>query len=338
MDGLSLYPARADSADMARSFCIPALLLAAATASCGPVPQPAIRSASAATSYVRVEVLDHGRLALRELQLEDYVETVVLSEIAPPVADPVAAARMFEVQAVISRTYALANLQRHGHAGFDLCSTSHCQVYDPARAASSRWADAGRDAVRRTTGVVLSYNGAPAEAVFHADCGGHTSAAAAVWGRAGRPYLLASPDDGPAQLAHAAWRSEVASEALVRAFNSDVRTRIGSRLDSIEVLDRDGAGRAERVALHGEREAIVRGEDLREAVNRLLGPRSVRSTWLDVQRDGMTFVFTGRGFGHGVGLCQAGALARIRAGATVTAVLQRYYPGTTLVLTRPPRG
>jgi stage II sporulation protein D len=53
-----------------------------------------------------------------------------------------------------------------------------------------------------------------------------------------------------------------------------------------------------------------------------------------VRRSGATFIFEGRGFGHGVGLCQAGALARIRAGDRLTTVLQRYYPGTKLITAR----
>ena len=57
----------------------------------------------------------------------------------------------------------------------------------------------------------------------------------------------------------------------------------------------------------------------------------MRSTWFDVERRGQTFVFEGRGFGHGVGLCQAGALARIRAGRKLPAILQTYFPGTKIV-------
>jgi stage II sporulation protein D len=74
----------------------------------------------------------------------------------------------------------------------------------------------------------------------------------------------------------------------------------------------------------------MRGEDLRAALTRAFGARSIRSTLFTVRREGDDLVFTGRGFGHGVGLCQAGALARVRAGATPGAVLRYYYPGTAL--------
>jgi stage II sporulation protein D len=187
------------------------------------------------------------------------------------------------------------------------------------------------DAARATAGEVLWYDGAAADAVFHADCGGHTSAAADVWGGVAPPYLVGTADDGPAEAAHGAWRYDAPRGALQRALNADARTRVGPRLDGIQVLDRDPAGRAERVALHGSQERVVRGELLREVLTRALGARTIRSTWFDVHGDGEAIVFEGRGFGHGVGLCQAGALARIRAGARLPAVLQRYFPGTRLV-------
>jgi stage II sporulation protein D len=117
----------------------------------------------------------------------------------------------------------------------------------------------------------------------------------------------------------------------LRALNSDARTRVGAHLDGLQVLERDGAGRAERIALRGAAERVVRGEAVREVLSTAFGARSVRSTWFSVERRGQTFVFEGRGFGHGVGLCQAGALARIRAGQRIPSILQTYFPGTKIV-------
>ena len=170
--------------------------------------------------------------------------------------------------------------------------------------------------------------------MFHADCGGHTSAASSVWGGRERPYLAAVPDDGAAAAAHRTWRYEIPIEDLRRTLNNDPRTPVGDRLDNIVVLDRDAGGRAERLALHGTREAIVRGEELREVLARTFGPRSIRSTRFTIRRDGSVFTFEGQGFGHGVGLCQAGAFARLRAGDSPTGVLQRYFPGTGLTRLR----
>jgi stage II sporulation protein D len=120
----------------------------------------------------------------------------------------------------------------------------------------------------------------------------------------------------------------------VDVLNRDARTRVGAALAAISVMRRDAGGRAELVALQGTREPVVRGEELRTVMTRSFGPRSIRSTRFDVVRSGRTFVFTGQGFGHGVGLCQVGAVARLRAGARPEQVLARYYPGTTIVALR----
>jgi stage II sporulation protein D len=263
--------------------------------------------------------------------LEEYVQGAILSEFAPAAGDPGVVERMFEVQAVIGRTYALAHLGRHRADGFDVCATTHCQLFQPGRLRTSRWTGQTAEAVRQTTGAVLWFDGAAATALFHADCGGHTSSADDVWGGTAKPYLVSVADDGAARAAHATWRYEASRTAVLAALNSDPRTRAGARLDGLQVLERDEAGRAERIAIHGAEERTVRGETLREVLGEALGARTVRSTWFDVRRTGATFVFEGRGFGHGVGLCQAGALARVRAGDTLTAILQHYYPGTRLV-------
>ena len=311
-----------------------ALLVAiAASASCS---KPATRAglpsgAPLIPAAVRVGVIEGGALRIRTVPLERYVEATILSEFAPPEGDPATIERMLEVQSVIGRTYALAHLGRHAREGYDLCDRTHCQLFQPGRLTTSRWAAQAADAVRRTTSEVLWFDGAPALAVYHADCGGRTSAAADVWGGTVRPYLAGRPDDGPAEDAHGSWRYEATRAAVRGALNADARTRVGGRLDGIQVLDRDSAGRAEMIAIHGSGERIVRGEVFREVLGSAFGARSIRSTWFDVRGDGARFVFDGRGFGHGVGLCQAGALARIRAGAQIPAVLQRYFPGTKLV-------
>ena len=330
-----LYRCPVDTAVMKASLCA-VLVSAAAGAACyQPANRTVLPSAvPAAPRLIRVGIVDGGQTTIRRVPLEEYVEATVLSEFAPPGGDPGVVERMLEVQAVIGRTYAVAHIARHAHQGFDLCATTHCQLFQPSRLRNSRWAPQAAVAVRRTAGTILWYDGGPARALFHADCGGHTSSAVDVWGGTARPYLVARADDGPAGDVHAAWRFEASRSAVQRALNADPRTRIGARLDGIQVLDRDQAGRAERIALHGAQDRVVRGEPLREVLAQAFGGRAIKSTWFDVRPERTLFVFEGRGFGHGVGLCQAGALARIRAGAKPAAVLQRYYPGTKLVAIR----
>jgi stage II sporulation protein D len=114
------------------------------------------------------------------------------------------------------------------------------------------------------------------------------------------------------------------------ALNKDARTTVGQRLDSIQIETRDKSGRALTVRLRGTRDIQVSGEDLRRVLTQTFGERTIRSTLFEVRRTGDKLVFTGRGFGHGVGLCQAGALARLRKGESPEAVLQHYFPGVRL--------
>jgi stage II sporulation protein D len=289
-----------------------------------------VDSRGATPRQIRIRILDAGRAVVRSVPLEEYVRATILSEFAPPAGDGAVVGRMFEVQAVLSRTYALSHLGRHNRDGYDLCATTHCQLFEPSRLKTSRWAPAAGEAVRKTAGIVLWFDRETAAALFHADCGGHTSTPATVWGGTAHPYLRALTDDGPASRAHGTWRYEATRDAIRLALNADARTAIGARLERITVVERDDAGRAARIALHGQRAREVKGEVLRDALTRAFGVRTIKSTWFDVHDQRTSFLFEGRGFGHGVGLCQAGALARIEAGNSPSSVLQRYFPGTKL--------
>ena len=259
--------------------------------------------------------------------LEQYVRTVILSEFAPAGNDAAVVERMLELDAIVSRTYALT--PRHLADGYDMCSTTHCQLYDPVRVAKSRWIGAADEAVQRTAGMTVWFGDRPAEVVYHADCGGRTSAAEDVW--AGKPvsYLISVADDEVGSV-HTRWQFAREHGAIRAALNSDERTRVGAFLNRLDIVRRDGGGRAQLIALDGERSPVVRGEELRTVLTRAFGPRALRSTNFDVVRNDRGFEFTGRGFGHGVGLCQVGAHARIAAGASPAEVVAHYFPGTSI--------
>jgi stage II sporulation protein D len=311
----------------------PCVLAAAAVvviAGCSDIrPLPIKMPEASVPRYVRVKATPKGPVV--RVSLEDYVRAAILSEFAPPSGDPGDIERMLEVQAVIARTYATAHLGRHQREGYDLCSTTHCQLYQPSRLKTSSWAPLAEEAAAHTAGMVLWYGTGPASALFHADCGGHTSAAVDIWGGTARPYLKAAVDDGAAQAAHTTWRYEAQQAEIMAALNADARTRVGKELREIKIAHRDDGGRAVLITLKGTREVTVRGEDLRAVLTNAFGAKSIRSARFDVSKQGTRFVFTGKGYGHGVGLCQAGAYARLRAGALPEQVLARYYPGTRLI-------
>jgi stage II sporulation protein D len=279
---------------------------------------------------IHVRTAVEGQKQIVALPLEEYVLASVLSELAPSTGDAAALRRAFEVQAIVARTYAVANRGRHRAERFDLCDTTHCQLVDLERPRRSRWANLARAAIDATRGAVIYDGIRPATVLFHADCGGHRASATDVWGGAAGSYLRGGPDPLPDGSRHLTWHYAIEREKLRAALNSTERTSVGGRLDTIEVQSRDASGRARLLLLNGERAPLVRGEDFRGAMNAALGASAIRSARFDVRRDGNTFVFDGEGFGHGVGLCQRGALAHASAGSSVANIIEFYFPGTTV--------
>lgn len=260
------------------------------------------------------------------IDLESYVVDTILSEVSPLNESEAVVAGIFEVQAVVARTYAVARMGRHRSAGFDVCDSTHCQLYQPGRRSTSRFAQAALRAVQKTQGMVLAYESRPIEALFHADCGGTTAAADAVWGGMPVPYLQVSVDDMP-DPTHRPWTVTVKTAQLQKALNIDTRTSVGRRLDSIAIASRDASGRAAGLSVRGEKSFTVRGDVLRSVLNRTLGDRAIMSTLFTIQRQGADYTFSGTGFGHGVGLCQVGAAARARRGETTAQILAAYFTG-----------
>jgi len=265
------------------------------------------------------------------MPLDTYVRDVLVGELSVAAADGALAQPAYEVQAIVARSYVLAVRGRHKADGFDVCSTTHCQVYTRDGWRRSRWAAQIDAAVSRTRGQYLAIGGRPIEAVFHAHCGGHTSAAADVWRSGGAPYLRGVPDPYCLRERDAAWSSTLDLTLVQSALARSKRTDVGDRLDGVQVLRRDAGGRVVDVVLTGSRAPVVSGEDFRLALLAAAGPRSLPSARFDLRRDGTRVAITGVGSGHGVGLCQIGMIGRLRAGQSTVDILRTYYTGVEIV-------
>lgn len=294
-----------------------------------PVPADDIASAGIAGATVRVRLTDPNGTRIVTLPLEDYVLGCVRAEIMPGTLKDDSSLRFLQVQAIVSRSYALSNLGRHAKEGFDLCDGTHCQLYRAGKPGEHA-NDVASRAVTSTTGQVLTYGDRVVQALFHSECGGHTAAAEDVWGGSAVPYLRPVPDWFCSRIQAGQWSFEAGESDLRLALNSDPVTSIGDRLDRIDVTQRDPAGRAVLVTIAGTRTPMVRAEEFRSVMRRAFGPRSVKSTWFTVTRQGNRFVFSGAGYGHGVGLCQAGAAERAKAGQPAAEILAHYFPGTRI--------
>jgi SpoIID/LytB domain protein len=262
------------------------------------------------------------------LPLEDYVFGVVATE-GSVESEPEA----LKALAVVARTYALKNLRRHARDRFDLCDTTHCQRFTLVRDESARpdFYELARRAVRETTGEVLrDARGRTAEVYFSAACGGQTADVSKLWGERDAPAHLRGVRDEACDALDEGWTDVIPSAQLLRALRADARSDVGPRLDSVRVERRDHTGRAEVVSLEGGRRRRLSGWDFKIIVGRTLGWNVLKSSRFEVARAGSSYVFRGKGFGHGLGLCQAGAHVSASRGAGYRRILAQYFPGTTV--------
>ena len=278
-------------------------------------------------AHVRIHLT--GKNITRDVSLEEYVLGVVAAE--GSIEDKLEALKAL---AVVSRTYALKNLQRHASEGYDFCDTTHCQRYLFTVADErnhARFKNLLKRAVTETAGETLRDEaGQIADAYFHAACGGMTANLETLWGAAAPVYLKGVEDESCVGKASHPWVNVIPAEKLARALQGDTLSDVGARLDSIAVTSRDQTGRVEFLVIEGEQRRIIRGWDFKMIVGRALGWNILKSSSFDVTRSGESFVFRGKGFGHGLGLCQEGAHAMAGKGASYRQILSHYFPGTNL--------
>lgn len=269
---------------------------------------------------LRVVAAGRGMIDVIEyVDLEEYLYGVLPREVG---ADwPLEA---LKAQAVISRTFALANKAENAAQPYDMSNDVRFQVYG----GRSDEAPAPIRAVDGTQGEVLvDAAGLPIQAFFHSSCGGMTDKPGNVW-NANYPDDLFGVTvdtfcvDDPYRTWHLSLNASTIKMRLGRA-----GVRVGTVKD-IQIGKRSPSGRAQTLLLiwrGGKKE--VSGNKFRLAV----GPEAFRSTLLsEISHSGKRFDFTGHGWGHGVGLCQWGARGRATAGQTYDQILKAYYPGATL--------
>ena len=261
----------------------------------------------------------------RTVAFEDYIRGVVAAE-GSMETEPEA----LKALAIAVRTYALKNLGRHARDGYDFCNSTHCERYRPVDKDPAGYISPSiLEAVEATQGEILrDQNNQPADSYFSASCGGATANIATLWGGSSPPYLRGVRDEYCQNEAHSSWTDTISQTQLLKALKTDPRTNVGERLVSVDVLRTDASGRAELIAVEGNRRVTIKGWDFKIIVGRALGWNLLKSSHFEIARSGSNFIFRGRGFGHGLGLCQEGAHVMAERGASYRQILMKYFPST----------
>jgi stage II sporulation protein D len=291
-----------------------------------------------------------GLTVVNRLNIEEYLYSVVPAEM--PCTWPPAA---LEAQAVAARTYTITNLGRYESRGFDLLSSVLSAYYPGVKSEDP----ATRAAVDATRGQILTCNGKPITAVYSANSAGFTESSQVIW-NFDHSYLRAVPDkelppeitvymtpvvlarwlkerplthsSNPAYSSRAAYRWQLwvprreLEERLARAGAKEI-----GEILSVTTAGRGPSGRVKEVRIQGTKgEHRIIGDVIRSRLGGLRSNLFVVEPKLGPDGLPEYFIFTGGGWGHGVGMCQSGAAGMAAAGYSCEEILDHYYPGAVL--------
>ena len=222
----------------------------------------------------------------------------------------------YKVQSIMSRTYAMKYASRHKKEGFQLCDQVHCQAYHQ----KLTYTPEIRKAVKETDQqVMLDQHGKLVDGFFHANCGGQTSEPHYVWNEA-IPYLTSFKDTFCIHTKQAKWQVRIPKSSwekyLVEQFAFPIHD--SSYIHKLYTFEQP-----DRLAFYNGAELGIPLRDIRTKFN-------LKSTFFETYLDGEEVVLNGRGFGHGVGLCQEGAMRMAKAGYNALQILKFYFPGVSI--------
>ena len=304
-------------------------------------------------------------LAINELPVEQYLESVISSEMSAT-----SSPELLKAHAVISRSWLLYQMKkreesvkskeergffsfvkkedellrwydREDHTLFDVCADDHCQRYQGITRASS---PAVAEAIKATRGQVLTYDNELCDARFSKCCGGQTEEFQYCWENIKKPYLVSVSDpfchtNDSRILSQVLndydqetpdfyeWRVEYTQEELSELVNRKTKLDLGDIIDIIP-LDRGKSGRIWRLQLVGTKRSFIIGKELE--IRRALSETHLYSSAFKVKKCDGKFIIKGRGWGHGVGLCQIGAAVMGEKGYDYDDILLYYYRGAEI--------
>ncbi len=249
--------------------------------------------------------------------LEDYIRGVLYHEVSH--RWPMEA---LKVEAVAARTYVLYQIEKNKTQDYDVTSDIYSQVYGGRSAERYRT----NLAVKATTGEVMVYRGKVLPAYYHAACGGMTEDVSELW-KNDLPPLKGVVCEFCKNSPHNYWKRNFRSKDIQDLLNKN-GYRVGF-IKEIKILERNKSGRIRNllITMRDGQSVTIAGKDFRDIV----GPNILKSNNYEIIMKGYYFDVIGKGWGHGVGMCQWGAQEMAHRHYKYPQILQYYYPGVGII-------
>lgn len=287
---------------------------------------------------VLFEEKDSSLLALNWLWLEDYLKGVIPFEMGKRTEPEFEA---LKAQALTARTYALSQIKKSESKGFDLESSVLDQIYG----SMDKEEELVNRAIAATEGEVITYDGKFIQAFYHANCGGRTESVNEVWGEGKIPYLVSVSDEDNCTWYkryewRVAWERKNLEQSLPQYLkeHTEYSPETVARIKDVKIAKRSTSGRVRELRIKTERGGFrLKKDKIRWVIRKAEDPEAILpSTLFDLRliknAEGEidSIIFEGKGNGHGVGMCQTGAIGMAREGYTYRQILKHYYPHTEI--------
>ena len=265
------------------------------------------------------------------LDTEDYVKGVLAKEM--PIGKGKENLEALKALAICIRTYAVQKIS-DGKIYFDIYADTRDQVYGGADAEQM----ISNKAVDETKNLILKYNDKPATIFYHSTCGGYTESANNVFTKTEIPYLT-SIKDGPGPNCNISprfeWQEIYSKQTIItRLKDYNLLDNKNYILKDFTITSRFSSGRVNELEAgltddRNEKYIItLRGNEIRSIIRTSNNKSILWSTLFEVDINSDKIILSGNGFGHGVGLCQWGAISLSKNGWSYSEILEHYYPGT----------
>lgn len=268
--------------------------------------------------FIDVLLAKNGKLLIiNQLEVEDYIKGVLYHEVSN--RWPMEA---LKVQAVAARSYAITQIQASAKRDFDVTNDIYSQVYggrDSERYRTNMAVDA-------TQGEILTVGNKVLPTYFHAACGGHTEDSAELWPKQTWAALRGVACIYCRESPHYFWKRNIRLKDIQDKLNA--KDYAIGLIEDIAVTKRNSSDRIVALIITDRlgKQLTISGKDFREIV----GPNLIRSNNYFIVMQGYYSDFIGKGWGHGVGMCQWGAQGMSTRGFTYDKILQYYYPGASI--------